>query len=133
VKERALIFCACAGGCKARRSGRAERAVPKETSARTSWRDEVDCARPYRVTGEAQAATARRSYLRLSGLRDLVTDFAGCLVARRRLSLTMDLGSISHWPLPGRPGCFCLEPERRPRLSSRQTSALVVFMATAVC
>ncbi len=57
----------------------------------------------------------------------------GVRVERRRFSLVTDLGSMSHWPLPGRPGCFCFEPDRRPRLSRRQISALVVFMATAVC
>lgn len=59
----------------------------------------------------------------------------GALVrlAVRRLSSAMDWGSISHWPLPGRPGCFCFSPVRRPRLSRRQTSALVVFISPAAC
>jgi hypothetical protein len=63
-------------------------------------------------------------------LRDFV---AVVRAERRRFSLVMDLGSMSHWPLPGRPGCFCFEPTRRPRLRRRQISALVVFMAMAVC
>jgi len=51
----------------------------------------------------------------------------------RRLSWATDLGSMSHWPLPGRPGCFCFVPARRPRARRRQTSALVVFITTAAC
>jgi hypothetical protein len=35
--------------------------------------------------------------------------------------------------LPGRPGCFCFVPARRPRARRRQTSALVVFITTAAC
>src|SRR6202041_177658 len=54
-------------------------------------------------------------------------------VDNRRFSLAMDLGAMSHWPLPVRPGCFFFEPTRRPRLRRRQPSALVVFMAMAVC
>jgi hypothetical protein len=54
-------------------------------------------------------------------------------VVLRRFSSAMDLGLISHWPLPGRPGCFCFSPESRPRLRRRQTSALVVLSSRAVC
>jgi hypothetical protein len=76
----------------------------------------------------------RSFYLRFAVLRGRgdVREFE-VRVASRRFSLAMDLGSMSHWPLPGRPGCFCFEPTRRPRLRSRQISALVVFMAMAVC
>jgi hypothetical protein len=45
----------------------------------------------------------------------------------------MDAGLTSHCALPGRPGCFSLEPERRPTLIKRQISALVEFSSKAVC
>src|SRR5438067_8464291 len=50
----------------------------------------------------------------------------------RRFSVAIDLGSINHCALPGRLACFCLDPDSRPMLSRRQTSALVVSIKTAV-
>src|SRR6267142_1717520 len=53
-------------------------------------------------------------------------------VLRYFSSLMTDSGSTNHCDLPARRGSFCLVPERRPRLSRRQTSELAVSNWAAV-